>query len=342
VLDAVGRPLTFDELSAEVQARTGHGLDFDRDHQLDRRGSPVVMVGDGRWALAPDAGRELRRAREEVRAMAAKARPQPTGPSPAQEAARAQATLLASADDRQRRLVLRAAPGSPPAAVCVADLQARTVRTFQGEALAQLPALLEAADELIGVDPRATLRAIGVDPTRWRIKDLGTTPKSITVDQAGGSHRISLEQVVRGTLGWKVVFATPAALRSLGARRGPDALRRCLEMELRALAATYAFGRLHGLVLAALPHRLATVYAPWTDGPGLRLHHHAMAALQLGADLEVVRGVAPDIERPWAEVERIKVLPSPPDQYPPFTLVDLQGQPVEPTEIYAARAAGPA
>ncbi len=89
--------------------------------------------------------------------------------------------------ERLRRAVLRVVPEKgPPAAAALLDIGTRTIRSFVGSELLNLPAALDDYDLIAALWVRETLYAVDIrDHEKWQLTDLKPPQKTRQLNRAG-------------------------------------------------------------------------------------------------------------------------------------------------------------
>jgi len=340
VLDAYGGPRTPAEVVAAVAARTkSHGL---KDAaRFKRRGSPIEVLGDGRWAIAADAGAALKRAREAVRDRVAVARRHAAlRPDPAvAEQRRAEWERKRAAHGAElsslSRALLVAFPPSRPEAVALLDVGGHELTTFVGDELASLPSRLAAYAILGGVDVRGLLRALGFDPGGRRLAELGPPQKTKQLNRRGRTLKITSALLVQGSCGIGKPFGDEKKLAEYLAKGELTKLRRRLEADVKSLYALYEYGRLHGAVRLRWGFLDERIPAPWVHRDEPKLYDLKRSALSMNVPLEVVVGSAPGWAEPWSRV-RLAHVEQDAEGWRTW-LVDDDGFPIDEVEVQRAR-----
>lgn len=311
VLDAAGGSLAPEEVVAEVERRTpAYRLRAHGDEYFRKKGSPVAVLPDGRWAVAPGAEEAVIGTRRAVRERVALARKWAASRRDPAEVAEAIRRSERRDDDhraeleRLRRVLVVAYPPSRPVAVAVVHAGERRVETFFADRFAELRAVLADADVIAGLDPRATFGGLDFAPDAQRVHDLREIRKTYKLNRRR-TLKITPELVIAGTCGIANAFGEPGALARYAAQEAWTKLARRLEADAKALFALYEYGRLHGrvrLCFGAIDERLA---APWVEFPESQLIPLLRAAAALDAPLDVVLGTAPSWDEPWARARRV-------------------------------------
>ncbi|HJL48623.1 MAG TPA: hypothetical protein RMG45_22365, partial [Polyangiaceae bacterium LLY-WYZ-15_(1-7)] len=235
------------------------------------------------------------------------------------------------------RGLLATYPTDAPRAAALVDLRARTVETFAGEAaLEALLGRLEALDVMGGVHVRDQLAALGFDEGERRLAELHPTQKTVSVAPGRAPVKLSTGRLVRDSCLLPNPFGKKGALAA-AAEQGPDALGRRLQAAAKALAAFYAYGRLHGAARVLQADWAIAVPVGWWDAGSPRLYELKKRAAEGSGELEVVLGMAPPFETPWAGAERVRVRTTPTGRYGgERSLVGRRG-PIDDMDVQRAR-----
>jgi hypothetical protein len=182
---------------------------------------------------------------------------------------------------------------------------------------------------------RATLQALDFEWADRRLADLSPPQKSTRLNKRGRTLKITTEMLISGSCGISKSFGDPTRLRAYLEEGNASRLRRRLESDAKALAALYAYGRLHGAVRLRWGFLDDMIPAPWSHRDEARLYDLKDAALDLGADLEVVVGSAPGWAEPWSRARRVGVVKGASgwDRH----LIDAKGAVIEDRDVQAAR-----
>ncbi len=186
VLDAVGRPMTLDEMNQYLKKLTNNESLIKVRNLKNVYNTLVEVNGTGMLSLISRTGPDIETLRRWVRKIA--------GPRIVDEARNEQfkknrqerekgetETMARQVEEamRLRRAVLYAVPdGGAPKAVSVLDINARAIRTFLGEELAGIPTVLGEYDLLAGLHIRDILHRLNLDPSRWTLADLKPPQKT--------------------------------------------------------------------------------------------------------------------------------------------------------------------
>jgi hypothetical protein len=306
VLDAHGGPLAPAEVAAAVLRRTKwQSLGATMEH-VTRSGGGVLVLPDGRWTIAADAGEIVRGARAAVRELVARARQRAAlRPDPAllaqlranSEQRRAE---LGAAMARMSRALLVAFSPQQPQAAALLDIAAHEITTYVGDELAVLRSRLAAYDILGGIDVRRLLRALDLDPGGRRLAELGPPQKTLRLNQRGRTLKITTAMLVQGSCGIGKPFGEATKLAECLAKGELSKLRRRLEADVKSLHALYQYGRLHGAVRLRWGFLDELIPAPWVHRDEPRLYTLMQSALAANVPLEIVVGSAPGWDEPWA------------------------------------------
>lgn len=341
VLDAHGGPWTPAEVVAAVAARTKWFRLNEDSAKFMRRSSAVVVLADGRWAIAAGSEATVKQTRQAVRDRVALARRQAaTRVAPAlveqqrakweEERAARRATLLSLT-----RALLVAFPPARPEAVALLDVGEHTITTFVGDELAALPSRLAAYDLLGGVDVRGLLRALDFEAGKHRLAELGPAQKTTTLNRSGRTLKLTTEMLVQGSCGIGKPFGDPKKLAEYLAKGERTKLRRRLEADVKSLYALYEYGRLHGVVRLRWGFLDDRLPAPWAQRDDETLYRLEQSAITRNVPLEVVVGSAPGWDEPWSRVRLAHVAVD--DRGWRTWLVDQDGLPIDEAEVQRAR-----
>ena len=313
VLDAHGAPLRPPEVVAAVARRTRwYGLTVDAA-KFARRGSAVVVLDDGRWAVADDAADTMRSVRRAVRERVALVRRQGAlHPGPAAvEAATAEWERRRAAHRaelaRLSRAILVTFPLVSPRAAVLLDVGEHTIRTFVDDGLAELRAVLATYDVIGALQVRARLRALGFDPGERRIAELDPPQKTRQLNRRGRTLKITTTLLVQGSCGIGRPFGEDDTLAAYLATGATAKLLRRLEADAKSLHALYEYGRLHGAVRLRWGFLDERLPVPWVDRDEPTLHDLEQSALAMNVPLEVVVGSAPGWSEPWSRARPAQV-----------------------------------
>ena len=345
VLDARGGPREPAEVVEWVGALTKyHGLSTD-SAKFRRPGSAVTVLGDGRWAIAAGAGDALRQARAAVRERVALVRRNAAvSQSPAAIAALRADWERRRAENRARlagltRALLVTFPLEAPRAAVLLDVGEHTITTYSEDELQGLRQRLAAYEVLGGIDIRARLRSLDVDPGERRLAELGPPQKTKTLNRRGRALAITTALLVQGSCGISKPFGEKERLAGYLASGDLTKLRRRLEADAKSLYALYEYGRLHGSVRLRWGFLDERIPAPWVHRDEPVLHDLAKAALEIGVPLEIVTGSAPGWEDPWSRARLAHVEPAGNGWQ---QLLDDAGSIIDEADVQRARLATPA
>jgi hypothetical protein len=203
VLDAQGGPLTFDEITAAVLARTKWSGLGQLPPRVGRRGDPVAVLPDGRWELADASHKAVlgarRAVRERPRALRQRARllPDPIAREAERQAYSRAKDVRAAELAQLRRVVIAAHPPAAPCAIALLDPASREIHTlFDGE-LENVGAFLSEYDVIAAMDVRALLRVLRFDPGQRRLADLGPPQKTYRLNRNGRTLKLTTALLVQ-------------------------------------------------------------------------------------------------------------------------------------------------
>ena len=212
--------------------------------------------------------------------------------------------------DRLRRAVLRIVPEKgPPAAAALLDVGDRTIRSFVGSELLDLPTALDDYDLIAALWVRDTLYALGIrDHERWQLVDLQPPQKTRQLNRAGRKLTITPELLISGSTGISRPLGDPAKIAEYLASDQQTKLRRRLESDVKSLFAYYTYGLLHRHV--RLRWGFLNEYLPvdWAHPGDRSLHGILEECRESGALVEIVSGSAPGWSEPWSRAVRAKIV----------------------------------
>jgi hypothetical protein len=339
VLDAAGRPMTFGEVEKFVMDLGWEG--FIEEEQARRWRSDLVRFDpEGRLVLRREAP-ELMAVRDYLRRIHQRAELDRLQEQRSarwmerREAERAQAREKAAG---LRRAILRAFPGDGrPAAVTLVDVAERSVKTYRGSTLSDAIRALGSFDLLAGLDIRATLESLGLDPDRWHLVDLGPPQKTYRLNRAGRILRISTELLIRGSVGIGRPLGDASRLRKYAAGGDFRKLARRLESDAKALLAYYQYGILHCAVRLRWGFLDQRLGVDWAVEGDVHLSEILEQAHQERKPVELVFHWAPSCSDPWGRAQRFDVVKH---EFRTTILSDTTRQfHLEPLEVQAARVA---
>jgi hypothetical protein len=341
VLDAQGGPLAPADVVAAVATRTKwHRLKED-SAKFKRRGCPIDVLADGRWAIAPDARATVAQVRAAVRERVAHARREAAlRPDPAvleqwrAEFERGRAAHRTELARLSRALLVAFPPARPEVAVLI-DVGEHELTTFLGDELATLRARLAAYDLLGGIDVRRLLRALDFDPGERRLAELGPPQKTKKLNKSGRTLKITTALLVQGSCGISQPFGDEKRLAEYLAKGDLTKLRRRLEADVKSLYALYEYGRLHGAVRLRWGFLDERILVPWVHFDEPKLFALMRTALAMDVPLEVVVGSAPGWAEPWSRVRLAYVEEVNPRWRP--ALVDEDGFTIDEAAVQRAR-----
>jgi hypothetical protein len=314
VLDAQQTPMTAQEIETFLAGLTTH-----RDKLGPRNGpgkSDLFFVGaDGQLASNP-AAPGLFAMRRAIRSLS-----QPVFVQRAQRAEqrkriavrRAELDVEARRDAEiaraYRRAVVRVLPSAEdPRAAAVLDVAERSIRTFIGREVTELPAVLEQFDVIAGLYIRDTLLALGLDADRFRIVDLKPPKKSHRLNRAGRTLQITPELLIAGTTGISRPLGEPEKVARYLAEGDRPKLTRRLESDVKALHAFYQHGVLHGSVRLRWGFIDEILATEWALPGEASLYQQLTAAGESGTAVDLIVGAVPGWADPWSRAQRVHVV----------------------------------
>lgn len=314
VLDAHGRTMPFLEVTDELK-RLGWNLKLD-DLKSLKKSELVLVDGDNKLSLrveSPDvpamrrAIRKLaypvlqRRAEEAIRKEQWKTY---------EVERRAKEEQAAREAEKLRRAVIRVFPesGDVKAAV-ILDVQERTLRTFVGEELAQFTKELAAYDVLVGLNPRDTLQALGVDGGRFKLIDLKPPQKTRQLNRSGRKLTITTEMLISGTVGISRALGDKKKTAAYLAKGDVGKLTRRLESDAKHLFAYWSYGVLHNHVNLQWGFLREGLGVSWALPGDKHVSTVLKEAASEGRRIDLVLGLsAPGWENPWSRARTFTVI----------------------------------
>lgn len=311
VLDAHDRAMSPDEVVAFVSARAPAHRLVPGPTTFRRRNAAVAIAEDGTWTIVPDAP-ELGMARHAVRDAIERARRQPRRSTPEEiEASRRAADQRRAAHAAElaalRRVIVHAFPATSPRAVVLVDVASQQFITLLEDELPTVAERLLTYDMIAGIDVRAVLRALGVDPGARRLAELGPPQKSLRINRSGRTLQITTAMLIQGSCGIGRPLGDPKKLRGYLEAGQAAQLRRRLEADAKALFALHAYGRLHGAVRLRWGFLDEMFPAPWHHHDEPTLHSLMREAHTHSVAIEEVIGAAPGWEQPWSRAVHLVV-----------------------------------
>jgi len=335
-------------MRAEDVLSFAHGRDRETRLAADssrywRPGAAVRAREDGLWELdrGHPAVRSARHAvRERIAAIRrwAEMRPDPAALEAGRKHFERRRRAHAERLERMKRVLIHAFPAKRPEAVVLVDVGRRELTTFVGEEIAEAKERLADYEIIAAVEARALLRALGFEPGRRRLAELGPPQKTRQLNRRGRKLRITTSLLVQGSCGISRPFGSEEVLYRYLREGQSTKLRRRLEADARSLFALYQYGRLHGVVRLRWGFLDERIPAPWVHRDEETLYDLKARALELGAPLEVVVGSAPGWADPWSRSRRAYVRRG--EFYSQSWLVDDQGYEIHPADVQLARLTG--
>ena len=342
-LDATGGPAEPADVVAFVRDCTQYELSSRATAQFGRRGCPVVVLQDGRWAMAANvedalvAMRKVVRARLETVRRWASLRPDPSVVAQHIEASQLRRMEHGAALAKLKRALFIAHPAKAPQALALLDVEGHRIETFVEQELASVPERLSAFDLIGAIDVRSLLRVLRFEPGDRRLAELGPPHKTKRLNRRGRTLKITTEMLVSGSCGISRPLGDPAKLDGYLAAGAISKLRARLEANVKSLHALFEYGRLHGAVRLRWGFLDEFLPAPWVSRDEPTLHDLKGAALRANVPLELVVGSAPGWTDPWSRAQMAWVAKPPTDWR--TTLVDVGGFRIAEEEIQRARLA---
>lgn len=337
VLDAAGRPMTFGEVERFVMD-LGWKSFIEEDQARRWRSDLVQFDSEGRLVLRREAP-GLMAVRDYLRKIHQRAelyRLHDQRSGQWVERRKAERALAREKAAKLRRAILRAFPeDGEPVAVTILDVGERSVKSYWGNTLSGAGRALESYDLLAGLDIRATLESLGLDPDRWRLVDLGPPQKTYRLNRAGRILRITTELLIRGSVGISRPLGDASRLRKYAASEDLKKLARRLESDAKALLAYYQYGILHNSVRLRWGFLNERIGVDWAVEGDTHLNEILEQAHQEGKPVELVFRWAPSWSDPWGRAQRFEVVKQ---EYRTTILRDAtQEFYLDPLEVQAAR-----
>jgi hypothetical protein len=271
----------------------------------------VAIGADGTWTIIPGAP-ELHMARDAVRDAIERNRRRPARSTPTEIAASTEAAARrrdahAAELAALRRVIVHAFPPTSPKAVVLVDVASRELTTLVGSELAATGARILPYDVVAGVDIRAVLQKLGIDPGDRRLAELGPPQKSMRLNRGGRTLKITTAMLIQGSCGISQPLGDDKKLRGY-LQAGQDArLSLRLEADARSLFALHEYGRLHGAVRLRWGFLDQMFPAPWLHRDEPTIYTLMRKAHALGLGIVAVIGSAPGWAQPWARAQRLGV-----------------------------------
>jgi hypothetical protein len=236
-----------------------------------------------------------------------------------------------------RRAIIHIFPLEEPAAATLIDVDTGAIATSTSDKIAAIRDRLAGYDVLVGVDIRAVLRALAVDPGERRLADLAPPQKTISVDGGRRSVRLTTAMLVQGSCGISRPFGRGDQMRDHVARGQKAALCRRLEADAGSLFAFYQYGRTHGAVRVRWGAIDDMLPVAWVHADEHVLHHVVDKAFAIGAEIQAVVGRAPERSDPWARARLLRVTTGRNEH--DLVLIDQDGFAVDDRDVQLARLA---
>lgn len=311
ILDAHDRPMAPDEVVAFVSARTKWHRLTAGPTTFRRTGAAVNVDADGTWSILHGAS-ELAMARDAVRDAIERARRYPRS-NPEEIAAARHAferrrTAHAAELAQLKRVIVHAFPARAPRVVVLVDVDQREIKTLVGDELSQVDSILQCFDILCGVDIRATLRALVVDPGARRLAEIGPPQKSVRLNTSGRTLKITTSMLIQGSCGISRPLGDEKKLRAYLASGQTSKLVARLEADAKSLFALHEYGKVHGCIRLRWGFLDQVFPAPWHHHDEPSLYHLINEAFDLNMGLIAVVGHSPAWDDPWARARRLEVV----------------------------------
>lgn len=343
VLDAHGRPMAPAEVLSFLEALGTRHLLSASSARYWHRGSALRVGEDGRWEIAPgdQAQQALRSARAAVRTLVERIRlREARRPDPEEVRARfqeweQQREAHGAELARLSRVLIHGFPAGAPKALVLLDVGARQLSTFLGPELDLARRELDRFEVIAGVEVRALLRALDIEPGARRLAELGPPQKSRRLNRRGRTLKITTELLIRGSCGISSPLGDERKLKEYLRNGQITKLRRRLEADAKALYAYYQYGRLHGAVRLRWGFLNKMISAPWVQRDEPVLGDLKKRAYEQDRPLEVVTGSAPGWAEPWSRARSCWVEKD--ERGWSYLILDEDGFPIDEREVQAAR-----
>jgi hypothetical protein len=341
-----GGPQSLDALNAGLTALSDHGAGID-ERALRSWKSDLVSTGPDGLLHLNAASRDLPALRRAIRKMAApRLRQQAeTERSGAWRAERKvvrdeeEQHAMAEARRARRALVHIVTVDGLPRAAAVIDGATGAQRLFLDASMEDLPAHLDGFDFLAGVDIRASLRAVGVDPDRWWLAELRPTQRTFRPpDRRPVAVRLS--SIVHATTGVGGVPADVAVWKRLLAGRSKSPAAGRLGAEAQALFALYQFGALHGGVRVRRRPDERLLPVSWSLSGDPDFEAFVKASIRRWVPVDIVVGPATGLAEPWAGARTVTIVER--DLHMLFVRDGGDVRALDPADVHAIRLSGTA
>jgi hypothetical protein len=315
VLDVLDGPQNLQDVEEYLAGLTSCRLPITRESLLRARSDLVDMDASGRLSLRKD-HQDLPKVRATVRRLARpflleKAREKRFAGQREQyelEHQRKQRELEQEWAAWHRGIVHVVPSPEAPAAAVLLDVNARTLKTFLWERVAELPQSLSNFDWLGGLAIRQTLVRLGSDPERFRLAEFSPAQKTRVLNRSGRKLVITPELVIAGTTGISRPLGDPNKIAQYLAERQETKLTRRLESTAKALYAFYQQCVLLGCAYLRWGFLNEVLPLGWDTRGDPRLRQILDRARAAGALVEIVTGSVPGWEDPWARARLVELL----------------------------------
>jgi len=345
VLEALGRPMTLDEVNAWIGARLRYGRFRLQPAGVRGWRSDLVRRDEGdRLSLDPSSP-DLPAMRRAIHAavhphLVRKAEREHWARRNAEREAEQAIVRRRQAEEaaHRRHALLHLVPTSEaPAAGVLLDVENRSFQTFTDLAAWPGARALEGFDVVVGVSVRNALLVLGADPDRHRLVDLGPPQKTRKINKAGRKLSITTELLMRGSVG--ASLGDPGRVARYIQEGDHRRLAARLVADAKALFAYWSYGRLHGCVRLRWGFLDENLPVDWRLPGDPNLYEILCEARDQSRDLEVVVGSAPGWKDPWARRRPAEVFEDCAGRLCISMHDSLDDVPLE--QIQAVRLAGP-
>lgn len=244
-------------------------------------------------------------------------------------------------DERARLVAMKMAivsyfPMKGPQIVSVVDAESRGIRTFRESEFAGLREFLQGFDRIGAMRVREFLRDIGVDASGFKLDDFAATQKTVRLNKAGRTLKVTLDLVIRSSCEISRPLGDPEKMRKYLESGDWLRLARRLEANVKSLFALNRYAQLHRHLQLRWGFLDRSFPANWIGlEDGGSLADFLKEACQHGKPLEVVVGSSPGWEHPWARARKIWVSKGASGYG--FEIVDEDGLEVDRWRIQAVR-----
>ena len=193
-------------------------------------------------------------------------------------------------------------------ALCLLDVDDRTLTTVYGDELANVSERLKEYPVIIGLEPRNILADLGVtDIIHWRLIDLARHPKSKQINKRGRKLAITTEMLITSSTGISKPLGDPIKMQEYWCQEKRSMLTRRIESDAKALFAFYRYGALHNGIRLRWGFLSESYLAEWGVPGEPCLYQLLREKMEKSEPIEFVRGSAPGWADPWSRGVRAMV-----------------------------------